>query len=107
LRRLSPPPLPRLRVQDRRLHRQRHRRDRPVAGIFIFAILYFGIMNDAGMLDPLIDRILSATGNRPTRVVIALADLDLGEHQKFSIPFLFGASLLMTIVCVALNVFPL
>jgi citrate-Mg2+:H+ or citrate-Ca2+:H+ symporter, CitMHS family len=29
-----------------------------VAGMFIFAILYFGIMTDAGMLDPIIDRIL-------------------------------------------------
>ena len=30
----------------------------PVAGMFVFAILYFGIMADAGLLDPIIDRIL-------------------------------------------------
>ena len=30
----------------------------PVAAMFIFAILYFGIMTDAGMLDPIVDRIL-------------------------------------------------
>ena len=27
----------------------------PVAGMFIFAILFFGVMSDAGMLDPIID----------------------------------------------------
>ena len=26
-----------------------------VAGMFIFAILYFGVVSDAGMLDPIID----------------------------------------------------
>ncbi len=41
----------------------------PVAGMFIFAILYFGIMTDAGMIDPLIDRILRLIGSRPSRVV--------------------------------------
>ncbi len=42
----------------------------PVAAMFIFAILYFGVMSDAGMLDPIIDRILRAVGNRPLRVVL-------------------------------------
>ena len=37
----------------------------PVAGMFVFAILYFGIMTDAGMLDPIIDRILRAVGTGP------------------------------------------
>jgi CitMHS family citrate-Mg2+:H+ or citrate-Ca2+:H+ symporter len=37
----------------------------PVAGMFIFAILYFGIVTDAGMLDPIIDRILRTVGSRP------------------------------------------
>ena len=41
----------------------------PVAGMFVFAILYFGIMADAGLLDPIIDRILRAAGGRPTRIV--------------------------------------
>src|SRR5437764_5055178 len=27
----------------------------PVAGMFIFAILYFGVVTDAGMLDPVVD----------------------------------------------------
>ena len=39
----------------------------PVAGMFVFAILYFGIMTDAGLLDPIVERILKAAGNRPAR----------------------------------------
>jgi len=52
----------------------------PVAGMFIFAILYFGIMTDAGMLDPIIDRILRAVGCKPTRIVIGTALLALLVH---------------------------
>lgn len=52
----------------------------PVAGMFIFAILYFGIMTDAGMIDPIIDRILRAVGNRPSRIVTGTALLALLIH---------------------------
>ena len=52
----------------------------PVAGMFVFAILYFGIMTDAGMLDPIIDRILRAVGSRPTRIVVGTALLALLIH---------------------------
>ena len=52
----------------------------PVAGMFIFAILYFGIMTDAGMIDPIIDRILRAVGSRPARVVAGTALLALLIH---------------------------
>ena len=41
-----------------------------VAGMFIFAIAYFGIMTDAGMLDPIVDRILAAVGSNPPRIVV-------------------------------------
>jgi CitMHS family citrate-Mg2+:H+ or citrate-Ca2+:H+ symporter len=41
----------------------------PVAGMFLFAILYFGIMTDAGMLDPIIDAILRVVGSNPVRIV--------------------------------------
>jgi CitMHS family citrate-Mg2+:H+ or citrate-Ca2+:H+ symporter len=34
----------------------------PVVGMFVFAILYFGTITDAGTLDPIIDRILRAVG---------------------------------------------
>jgi len=52
----------------------------PVAAMFIFAILYFGIMTDAGMLDPIVDRILRASGTRPTRIVVGSAMLALLVH---------------------------
>ncbi len=45
----------------------------PVVGMTVFAILYFGIMSDAGMMDPIIDRILRAVGSRPTRIVMGTA----------------------------------
>src|SRR3954451_10308651 len=52
----------------------------PVAGMFIFAIIFFGIMTDAGLLDPIIDRILRAVGGRPTRIVPGTALLALLIH---------------------------
>ena len=52
----------------------------PVAAMFIFAILYFGIVSDAGLLDPIIDRILRAVGQRPTRVVLGTALLAAIVH---------------------------
>lgn len=52
----------------------------PVAGMFIFAILYFGIMTDAGMLDPIIDRILRTVGTDPPRIVVGTALLALLVH---------------------------
>ncbi len=51
-----------------------------IAGMFVFAILFFGIMSDAGMLDPLIDRILRMAGTRPARVTVATALLALLVH---------------------------
>src|SRR5262245_37487679 len=52
----------------------------PVAGMFVFAILYFGVMTDAGLLDPIIDRILRAVGTRPPRIVVGTALLALVVH---------------------------
>jgi citrate-Mg2+:H+ or citrate-Ca2+:H+ symporter, CitMHS family len=51
-----------------------------VAGMFIFAILFFGIMTDAGMLDPVIDGILRAVGSNPTRIVMGTSLLALLVH---------------------------
>ncbi|KPB30074.1 citrate:proton symporter [Pseudomonas syringae pv. syringae] len=52
----------------------------PVVGMFVFAILFFGIMTDAGMLDPIIDRILKRVGTRPPRIVMGTALLALLVH---------------------------
>jgi citrate-Mg2+:H+ or citrate-Ca2+:H+ symporter, CitMHS family len=52
----------------------------PVAAMFVFAILYFGVMTDAGLLDPVVDRILRGIGTRPRRVVMGAALLALLVH---------------------------
>ncbi|MGU3662911.1 CitMHS family transporter [Methylobacterium sp. A49B] len=51
-----------------------------VVGMFVFAILFFGIVSDAGMLDPIIDRILATVGTRPTRIVPGTTLLALLIH---------------------------
>lgn len=51
-----------------------------VVGMFVFAILFFGIVSDAGMLDPIVDRILAAVGTRPTRIVPGTTLLALLIH---------------------------
>jgi CitMHS family citrate-Mg2+:H+ or citrate-Ca2+:H+ symporter len=52
----------------------------PVAAMFVFAILYFGVITDAGTLEPIINAILRAVGARPTRVVVGSALLALLVH---------------------------
>src|ERR1700757_3238991 len=52
----------------------------PVVGMFVFAILFFGVVTDAGMLDPIIDRILQTVGTRPTRIVMGTTLLALLIH---------------------------
>jgi CitMHS family citrate-Mg2+:H+ or citrate-Ca2+:H+ symporter len=52
----------------------------PVAGMFVFAIIFFGVVTDAGMLDPIIDRILRTVGTKPTRIAMGSALLALLIH---------------------------
>jgi CitMHS family citrate-Mg2+:H+ or citrate-Ca2+:H+ symporter len=40
-----------------------------VIAMFVFAILFFGVLTDAGMMRPLIHGILRAVGKRPSRIV--------------------------------------
>jgi len=42
-----------------------------------------------------------------TFLIVGLADVELSEHQKFTAPFLLGASVVMTLACVLFGVFPL
>ena len=51
-----------------------------VAGMFIFAIVFFGVMTDAGMLDPIINLILRTVGSNPTRIVMGTSLLALLVH---------------------------
>ena len=42
-----------------------------------------------------------------TFLLVGLCRIELGEHQRFTAPWLFAASLLMTVACVLFGVFPL
>jgi len=42
-----------------------------------------------------------------TFLLVGLTDLELGERQKFTAPFLLGASVVMTLACVLFGVFPM
>ena len=52
----------------------------PVAGMFVFAILFFGVMTDAGLLEPLLRRVARLAGSRPSLIVPATALLALLVH---------------------------
>ena len=52
----------------------------PVAAMFIFAILFFGVLTDAGMFDPIINLILQTVGNDPARIVVGSAVLAMIVH---------------------------
>lgn len=52
----------------------------PVVGMFVFAIVFFGIIKDAGTLDPIIDAILRMVGTRPSRIVLGTAVLAAIVH---------------------------
>lgn len=52
----------------------------PVAGMFIFAILFFGIVTDAGLMAPVITGILRLVGERPSRITVGTALLALIIH---------------------------
>jgi CitMHS family citrate-Mg2+:H+ or citrate-Ca2+:H+ symporter len=52
----------------------------PVVAMFVFAILFFGVMSDAGLFDPVIDRILRVVGSRPAWIVPGTALLAALVH---------------------------
>ncbi len=52
----------------------------PVIGMFVFAILFFGVLTDAGTLEPVLRWLLRAIGNRPSRIVPGTALLALLVH---------------------------
>jgi CitMHS family citrate-Mg2+:H+ or citrate-Ca2+:H+ symporter len=38
-------------------------------------------------------------------LLVGLAGIEFRDHQKFTLPFLLGASIWMTVVCVVLGIF--
>jgi citrate-Mg2+:H+ or citrate-Ca2+:H+ symporter, CitMHS family len=49
----------------------------PVVALLTFAILYFSIMIDAGLFDPIIRKVLALTGDDPLKILIGTAVLAL------------------------------
>jgi hypothetical protein len=41
--------------------------------MFIFAIIFFGVLTDAGMFDPIINGILRLVKNHPERITVGAA----------------------------------
>jgi CitMHS family citrate-Mg2+:H+ or citrate-Ca2+:H+ symporter len=52
----------------------------PIVAMFIFAILFFGVVTDAGMFDPIVNGILKAVGADPVRIVMGSALLAMIVH---------------------------
>jgi CitMHS family citrate-Mg2+:H+ or citrate-Ca2+:H+ symporter len=48
--------------------------------MFIFAIIFFGVITDAGMFDPIIGRILRSVGGDPVKIVMGTALLAIIVH---------------------------
>ncbi|MFC7958831.1 CitMHS family transporter [Rhodococcoides kroppenstedtii] len=51
-----------------------------VATMFLFAIVFFGIMRDAGLFDPVVRRIVRLAGNAPPTVAVATTALAVAAH---------------------------
>ena len=52
----------------------------PVGVMLMFAILYFGLMNDVGMFDPAIKRIIQYGGGDPVKVAVGTALIAMLAH---------------------------
>ncbi len=52
----------------------------PTGTMFIFAILFFGILTDAGTFDPIIEKILKIVGKDPVKIAIGTAILAMLIH---------------------------
>jgi len=52
----------------------------PVTTMLVFALLFFGVVSDAGMLDPIVARILRTVGCSPPRITLGTALLALIIH---------------------------
>jgi CitMHS family citrate-Mg2+:H+ or citrate-Ca2+:H+ symporter len=52
----------------------------PTGVMFVFAILFFGILLDAGTFQPIIDRLLKIAGNDPVKISLATAILAMMIH---------------------------
>ncbi|HKJ60553.1 MAG TPA: SLC13 family permease, partial [Hyphomicrobiales bacterium] len=52
----------------------------PMAAMFVFAIIFFGVMSDAGLFTPFVNGILSIVGSSPPRIVVGTVVLAAIVH---------------------------
>jgi CitMHS family citrate-Mg2+:H+ or citrate-Ca2+:H+ symporter len=52
----------------------------PMAAMFVFAIIFFGVMTDAGLFKPFVNGIIRVVGNSPPRIVVGTALLAAVVH---------------------------
>jgi len=51
-----------------------------VTAMFVFAIVFFGVMRDAGLFEPVVRRLVALAGNAPTTVCLATTALAMATH---------------------------
>jgi citrate-Mg2+:H+ or citrate-Ca2+:H+ symporter, CitMHS family len=52
----------------------------PVAALLAFAVIYFGVMNDAGLFDPVIRALVGVVGTDPVRIALGTAAVASVAH---------------------------
>ena len=52
----------------------------PVAALLAFAVIYFGVMNDAGLFEPIIRRLVGLVGTDPVRIALGTAAVASVAH---------------------------
>lgn len=52
----------------------------PTAALFLFAILYFGIMRDRGLFDPLVNFLIRRTGGKPLAIALVTVLITASVH---------------------------
>lgn len=88
-----------------------------VVAMFVFAIIFFGVLRDAGMFDPVVNRIVKFAGDKPSSITVATTLLAIATHLDgagastflLTIPAMLpiyermGMSRLVLATCVALG----
>ena len=72
----------------------------PTAALLAFAVVYFGVMNDAGLFEPFIRRIVRLVGSDPLKVVLGTAAVASVAHLDGA-----GASTFMVTVPAMLPIY--
>jgi CitMHS family citrate-Mg2+:H+ or citrate-Ca2+:H+ symporter len=72
----------------------------PTAALLAFAVVYFGLMNDAGLFQPIIQNVVRIVGNDPLKVVVGTAAIATVAHLDGA-----GASTFMVTVPAMLPIY--